>query len=364
MKKHFDIILMVDALFLSALGVVMVYAASAYMAMDRYQDPVFFLKRQITYFVVGVLAMLAMANFNYAHLRWAVFPLLFASLVLMVLVLVPGIGVKVGGAQRWIQLGGVTFQPAEVTKIGLILYIAHSLKKKQEKMKDFVYGFTPYVVILGVFFILLILQPDLGTAVSLSAVVLSMLFMAGARLRYLLSLALVSIPVMYILIMGEGYRRRRFFAFLDPWKDASDSGFQIIQSFLAIGSGGLTGMGLGEGKQEFLFLPAPHTDFIFAIIGEQLGFVGAVTVVLAFALFLYRGLLISVRSVDPFGRYVALGLTLMISLQALINLAVVVGLLPTKGITLPMVSYGGSSLLMTFIGVGILLNVSKWTRVS
>jgi cell division protein FtsW len=247
--------------------------------------------------------------------------------------------------------------------VALIIYMANSLKKKQEKMKDFVYGFTPYVVIMGIFFMLMVLQPDLGTAVGLSVVVLTMLFMAGARLRYLVSLVLVSVPIMYILIMGEGYRRKRFFAFLDPWKDASDSGFQIIQSFLAIGSGGLTGMGLGEGKQEFLFLPAPHTDFIFAVIGEQLGLVGALMVVAAFAIFLYRGLLISVRSVDPFGRYMALGLTLMVSVQALINIGVVVGLLPTKGINLPMVSYGGSSLLMTFVAVGILLNVSKWTRV-
>jgi cell division protein FtsW len=362
MKKTFDKVLMADVLFLCAFGVVMVYAASAYMAMDVYKDPVFFLKREILFVFIGLGAMLLMANINYVHLRYLVFPLLLVCLALMILVLIPGIGVRVGGAQRWLQVGGFQFQPSELTKIGLILYMAHSLKKKEGKIKDFAYGFTPYVVILGVFFMLMILQPDLGTAVSLSLVVLLMLFMAGARLRYLGSLVLLSIPILYILIMGEGYRRRRLSAFLDPWKDATGAGFQIIQSFLAIGSGGSTGVGLGQGHQEFLFLPAPHTDFIFAVIGEQLGFIGAVMVVAAFALFCYRGMMISLRSVDPFGRYLALGLTGLVSIQACLNLAVVVGLLPTKGLTLPLISYGGSSLLMTLIGVGILLNISKWTR--
>ncbi|NOY52467.1 MAG: putative lipid II flippase FtsW [Deltaproteobacteria bacterium] len=362
MKKSFDKILMADVLFLCVLGVVMVYSASAYMAMDLYHDEYFFLKREMIFALLGLCGMFLAANFNYVHLRYFVFPFLGLCLFLMILVLIPGIGVKVGGAQRWLQVGGVKFQPSEMTKLGLILYMAHSLKKKEGKIKDFAYGFTPYVVILGVFFMLMLLQPDLGTAVSLAAVVMLMLFMAGTRLRYLFSLVLVSIPLLYVLIMGAAYRRRRFMAFLHPWKDAAGAGFQIIQSFLAIGSGGVIGTGLAQGHQERLFLPEPHTDFIFAIIGEELGFIGAVIVVAAFAIFLYRGMLIALRSVDPFGRYLALGLTGMVSIQALLNLSVVVGLLPTKGLTLPLLSYGGSSLLMTFIGVGILLNISKWTR--
>jgi cell division protein FtsW len=306
--------------------------------------------------------MLITANMNYVYLRWVIIPLLVLSLFLMVLVLIPGFGVEVGGARRWLRFGGFSFQPSELTKVGVIIYIAHSLMRKQEKLGDFVNGFVPYVVVLGVFFMLLLLQPDLGTAVSLAAGILLMLFMAGTRLRYLFSLLVLSVPLLYILVMSEEYRRQRFLAFFDPWKDASGSGFQIIQSFLAMGSGGLTGVGLGEGRQEFLFLPEPHTDFIFAVIGEQFGFIGALLVVAAFALFFYRGMLISIRSVEPFGRYLALGLTGMISLQALINFGVVVGLLPTKGLPLPMVSYGGSSMMMTLISVGILLNISKWTR--
>ncbi len=362
MRRSFDKILMADVLFLSVLGVVMVYSASAYMAMDLYQDEYFFLKREILFALLGLCAMFLAANVNYIHLRHFVFPFLGLCLVLMILVLIPGLGVKVGGAQRWLQVGGIQFQPSEMTKLGLILYMAHSLQKKEGKIKDFAYGFTPYVMILGVFSILMLLQPDLGTAVSLAAVVMLMLFMAGTRLRYLFSLVLLSIPLLYALIMGAAYRRRRFTAFLDPWKDAAGAGFQIIQSFLAIGSGGLAGTGLAQGHQERLFLPEPHTDFIFAIIGEELGFIGAVVVVAAFVIFFYRGMRIALRSVDPFGRYLAFGLTGMVSIQALLNLGVVVGLLPTKGLTLPLLSYGGSSLIVTFIGVGILLNISKWTR--
>ncbi|MEK6775363.1 MAG: putative lipid II flippase FtsW [bacterium] len=362
MKQSFDKILLTDVIILSAVGIIMVYAASAYTAMVRFHDPFYFLKKELLFFVMGIAGMLVMANINYVHLRWMVFPILILCLLLMILVLVPGIGIEVGGAQRWLRVGMFTFQPSELTKLGLVGYIAHSLMRKQDKLKDFANGFVPYVVIMGIFFMLMMMQPDFGTAVSLAAVIMMMLFMAGTRIRYLFGLVLVSLPLLYVMIMNEGYRRERFLAFCDPWKDASGAGFQIIQSFLAIGSGGLTGVGLGEGRQEFLFLPEPHTDFIFAVIGEQFGFIGALLVVAAFALFFYRGVLISIRSVDPFGRYLSLGLTAMISIQALINFGVVVGLLPTKGLTLPLISYGGSSLVMTLIGVGILLNISKWTR--
>lgn len=363
-KRSFDKILLADVVILAALGIVMVYAASAYTAMVRFHDPFHFLKKEMLFFLFGLGAMMVMANINYIVLRHLVFPLLGLCLVLMILVLIPGFGIEAGGARRWLSAGGFTFQPSELTKIAVVLYMAYSLVKKQDRLDDFVYGFLPYVVIMGIFVMLMILQPDLGTAVCLAAAVMMMLFMAGARLRHVLTVFFLSVPLLYLLVMSEEYRRQRFLAFRDPWSDASGSGFQIIQSFLAIGSGGLTGVGLGEGRQEFFFLPEPHTDFIFAVIGEQLGFIGALFVVGAFGLFFYRGMMISMRSVDPFGRYLALGLTAMISIQALINLGVVVGLLPTKGLPLPMVSYGGSSLVTTLIGTGILLNISKWTRVS
>ncbi len=364
MKQSFDKVLLTDVIVLSVVGIVMVYAASAYTAMVRFHDPFYFLKKEFIFFMIGIAGMLIMANINYIYLRWLVFPILILCLFLMILVLVPGIGIEVGGARRWLRVGTLTFQPSELAKFGLVIYIAHSLMRKQDKIKDFTYGFVPYVVIMGIFFMLMMLQPDFGTAVSMAAVILLMLFMAGTRIRYLAGLFLVSLPLLYAMIMSEGYRRDRFLAFCDPWKDASGTGFQIIQSFLAIGSGGLTGVGLGEGRQEFLFLPEPHTDFIFAVIGEQFGFIGALLVVAAFALLFYRGMLISIRSVDAFGRYLSLGLTTMISIQALINFGVVVGLLPTKGLTLPLISYGGSSLVMTLFGAGILLNISKWTRVT
>lgn len=361
-KQSFDKILLADVFFLTGIGIVMVYAASAYSAMVRFHDPFFFLKKELLFFLIGLVAMVVMANFNYIYLRWLVYPLLIICFILMILVVIPGFGIEVGGARRWLKVGTFTFQPSELTKVVLIIYMAHSLMRKEGKVQDFVYGFVPYMVILGVFFMLLMLQPDLGTAVCISAGILLMLFMAGTRLRYLFGLVLASIPLLYFLVMSEEYRKQRMLAFCDPWKDASGSGFQIIQSFLAIGSGGVTGLGLGEGRQQFLFLPEPHTDFIFAVIGEQFGFIGAVLVVSAFALFFYRGMMISLGSVEPFGRFLALGLTGMISLQALINCGVVVGLLPTKGLTLPMISYGGSSLVMTLVGAGILLNISKWTR--
>jgi len=362
MKHSFDKILLADAVALAALGVVTVYAASAYTAMVRFHDSVFFLRKELPLFGLGLLGMLLLANIDYIHLRWAVYPLLLVSLILMVLVLVQGVGVEAGGARRWLRFGGVRFQPAELAKLALVLYVAHSLPRKAERLHDFVYGLLPYVVVTGTFVRLMLLQPDLGTAVCLSATVFLLLFAAGAPQRFLGAGLLLSLPLAYFLIMTEPYRKERVLAFLDPWKDPTGAGFQIIQSFLALGSGGWTGVGLGEAKQPLLFLPEPHTDFIFAVIGEQFGFVGAVLVLGAFALYFFRGIRIALGSVDPFGRYLALGLTLTVSLQALVNCAVVVGLLPTKGLPLPLVSYGGSSMVTTLAGTGILLNVSKWTR--
>lgn len=355
---RYDRILLVMALTLLGIGIAMVYSASAVIALKKFDDPLFYLKRQILWAVLGGLGLYAAFRIDYHRLQpWAL-PVLIVSLVLLLLVFIPPLGREIHGTRRWIQFAGLSFQPAEQAKLALILYTASMLVKKGERIADFVYGFFPHVVLLGVFFILIVLQPDLGSAVVLAFLVLTLLFLGGSRPAHLLSLGVFLVPFLYQLISGVGYRWKRVLAFVDPWQDPTGAGFQIIQSFLALGSGGLMGSGPGEGKQKLFFLPEPHTDFIFALIGEEWGLIGGLVVIGLFLVILWRGTRIALRAPDPFGAYLAAGLTLMIALQALANLAVVVGLVPTKGLPLPFVSFGGSALLVNLVGIGILLNIS------
>lgn len=262
---------------------------------------------------------------------------------------------------RWLKIQSVSFQPSEFAKLGLIIFLAYFLTKKDEKIRSFSFGFLPTVLLSGLVVVLVAKEPDLGAALFLSAMVFLLLFVSGARVIYLTGALLLTIPVVYYLFMSVGYRYKRLMSFIRPWEDPTGTSFQIIQSFLSFGSGGLFGLGLGEGRQKLFFLPAPHTDFIFSVIGEELGLVGAIMVVLLFFVFTVRGIQIGFSLDDRFGAYLALGVTLMISLQAVINMAVVLGLLPTKGLTLPFISYGGTSLITNLVGVGILLHLS--TRV-
>ena len=354
-----DYTLLAVTMTLALVGLVMVFSASAIVAGNRFQDPGFFLKRQVAWLALGLLLMHLTSRIDYPLWKKLSIPMLFGMLLLLVMVLVPGLGVAAKGARRWLRLGPISMQPAEMVKLVTVIYIAAYLTKKGDKITSFREGLLPALIVLGLLSGLVLLEPDLGTVVVLGLVTVGMCFLAGARVSHLLTLGLCAIPVVLVLVLGSSYRRQRLMTFLAPWKDAGDAGFQITQSFLAFGSGGPFGVGLGEGKQKLYFLPEAHTDFVLALVGEELGLVGTVTVILLFAVFVWRGFQIATRARVPFGRYLGMGITLLIGGQALVNAAVVTGLLPTKGLTLPFVSYGGSSLVVSLIGVGVLLSISR-----
>ena len=358
--EEYDRTILLVVIALTCLGVVMVYSASAVMADKRMHDGFYFLKRQGGFAAVGMMIMLVTMQVEYhAWRRWAV-PLLGVSLLLLGAVLIPGLGGSAGGSSRWIKLfAGFRFQPSELAKIALIIYMAFALERKQDKIKSFGAGFFSYMIILMVLLTLVLMQPDLGSAVTLFLVAFAMLFAAGARKTYIFSVILLSLPFFYLLVMNVAYRKRRIMAFLNPWNDPQNTGYQIIQSLMAMGSGGPFGRGLGEGTQKLFYLPEAHTDFILAVIGEELGYVGVLVVVGLFAVLVERSVGIALNARDSFGRSVALGISVLLGVEASINMGVVTGLLPTKGLALPFVSYGGSSLLVTLFAVGILLNISS-----
>ena len=357
-KRRFDYILLMVALGLVGIGIVMVYSTSAIIAGDRFGDPYYFLRRQALYAGAGFLLMIMMMFIPYEILKRFAYPIFILSVLLLIAVLIPGIGHRAGGSMRWLKIGGFTFQPSEFAKLGLIIFLAYFLTKKEEKIRSFSFSFLPTILLSGLVIALVLKEPDFGAALFLTAMVFILLFISGARVIYIAGAFLLSAPVVYVLLMNAEYRYKRLISFIRPWEDSTGTSFQIIQSFLSFGSGGLFGLGLGEGRQKLFFLPAPHTDFIFSIIGEELGLVGAVGVVLLFFILAFRGIQIGISIQDKFGSYLALGITLMISLQAVINMGVVLGLLPTKGLTLPFISYGGTSLIANFIGLGILLHLS------
>lgn len=350
--------ILMASLLLTGFGVVSVYSASAIVAMDRHQDPYFFLRRQMTYATFGVLAMLVAMQIDSRHLqRWAPLSLIF-TLILLGLVFVPALAKEAGGAKRWLQVGRFSFQPAEFAKLTLVLYLAHHLAAHQFRRSGFLRHYLLLAAVIGTLFSLTLLQPDLGTAVLLLGIAVIVLFIGGVPLRYLVCSLLVTLPFLYIALVHVGFRWRRLLAFWDPWSIRQDAGFQIVQSLLAFGNGGLVGVGPGAGKQKLFFLPEAHTDFVFAVIGEEFGFIGSIAVLALFGVLLWHGMAVAWRSQNLFARYLASGITGMVLLQAVMNVAVVVGFLPTKGLPLPFVSYGGSSLVVTLTAVGILLGIS------
>lgn len=344
---------------LALVGLVMVFSASAIVAGNRFQDPGFFLKRQVAWLAFGLVLMQLASRIDYTLWKKLSIPMLACMLLLLALVLVPSLGVSAKGARRWLRIGPLSVQPAEMVKLVVVIFMAAYLTRKGDKITLFREGLLPAMIVIGLLSGLVLLEPDLGTVVVLGLVTVGMCFLAGARVSQLLALGLCAVPIVLGLVLGSSYRRQRLMTFLAPWKDASDAGFQITQSFLAFGSGGPFGVGLGEGKQKLYFLPEAHTDFVLALVGEELGFIGTGVVTLLFAFFVWRGFQIAARARVPFGRYLGMGITLLIGGQALVNAAVVTGLLPTKGLTLPFVSYGGSSLVVSLMGVGILLSISR-----
>jgi cell division protein FtsW len=351
------------AMVLLSAGVVMVYSASAIVAADRFHDPYFFLKKQLFWALLGAGAMLAAARVDYRYLEKLVVPALIVAGVLLVLVLVPPFGQSINGTRRWIRFGVVSFQPAELAKLALVVYLAAFVARRQEQLGDLRRGLLPPLLVAGLFAALVFVQPDLGNCLTLIALTFGLFYLAGSPARYLAWAVAPALPLLAIAIYAAPYRLRRITAFWDPWSDPRGSGFQIIQSWLAFGNGGLLGQGVGGSRQKLFYLPESHTDFIFAIVGEELGFVGATAFVALFAILIWRGLRIGLRTAEPFGAYLALGITLLLATQTLVNLGVVTGLLPTKGLPLPFLSFGGSALLMTMLSTGVLLNISQQAHV-
>jgi len=338
-------------------GVEMVFSPGAAFAAKTYGDWTYFLKREAVYSGAGLLAFVVGMRLDYSVYRRLAYPLLFLSMVMLAVVL--KVGPAINGAVRWFRWGALSFQPSELAKFALVLYLAVLLARKAEKVKDFSMGFLPPLVMTGIFLLLLLKQPDLGTAVIIGVTALGLLFVAGTRSSYILLSVLVAAPIGWkVFIAGEPWRMRRFLAFLYPWQFRRDTGYQLYESLISVGSGGLWGQGLGQGHQKLFFLPEAHTDFILAIIGEELGLVGVLAVLLAFTVLVWRGLRAAARARDAFGCYLAFGVTLLFGLQALVNMGVVLGLLPTKGLPLPFVSYGGTALVMSLFMAGVLANIS------
>ncbi len=354
-----DQILLIVTITLALVGLVMMFSASAVVAGKKFDDSWYYLKRQLVWLTFGLTLLHVISRIDYVWWKRLSFPLIGFIAVLLIIVLIPSITGMKNGARRWLLLGPISIQPAEMAKLISVIYLAAYLARKEDRLQHFSTGLLPPLLIIGFLGVLVLREPDLGTVVVLALVTGGLLFVGGARMVHLSTMALCAIPIGLALVLMSDYRRPRLMAFLNHLSDPSNGGHQITQSFLAFGSGGLFGVGLGEGKQKLLFLPEPHTDFVLALVGEELGFVGTAVIIFLFVVFIIRGFQISTRARTPFGRYLGMGITTLIGIQALINACVVTGLLPTKGLTLPFVSYGGSSLVVSLTGVGILLSISR-----
>lgn len=357
-----DTVLVSAVLSLLALGIVMVYSASAVSAEVHFDDSYYFLKRQLMWTAIAICAMVFAMRIDYHVWKRLAVPILAVTVILLLLVLVPGLGKVVNGARRWLGAGGFYLQPSEIAKLGMAIFTAAYLTASVGRIKLFWRGLMPILAVLAGIFALILSEPDLGTALAIGVMVFVLLFSAGARVMHLASLGMVALVGVAAAVWLEPYRMKRIFAFLDPWSDPLGSGYHIIQSLYAIGSGGLFGVGLGRSREKFLYLPEPHTDFIFSILGEELGLIGTLTVIMLFFLFAWRGMRTAMHAPDVFGSLLAVGLTSMIVVQAIMNIAVVTASMPVTGIPLPFLSFGGSALIFTMTGVGILLNISRQIR--
>jgi cell division protein FtsW len=340
-------------------GVTMVLSTSYLYADERFADGTYFFRKQLIALGAGMVGLIACSLLSAPAYRRLAYPLLAATVLILVVVVVPGIGVLRGGARRWLSVAGLTFQPAELAKLALVLYLAHSMAKKEEHIKSFTLGVLPHLIVAGLCLGLLLLEPDFGTALILGMLLYAMLFVGGVRISHLLATGLVALPALLYIMITAPYRLRRLVSFLDPWADPQNTGFQVIQSLIAFGSGQFVGRGLGEGRQKLFYLPEAHTDFVFSVIGEEVGFIGALAVLALFGVIVVRGLRLAGKIEEPFEQYLAFGLTMLIGLQALIHMGVVMGIMPAKGLVLPFISYGGSALVTNLMEAGILLSLSR-----
>ena len=354
-----DLMIFIITLALLSLGIVMVFSASSVTAYHELGDAYHYLKRQSLWAAIGLVALVICMNIDYHLWLRLAGPLIVVSIVALAVVLVPGIGITISGSRRWLGAGPVRVQPSEFAKLSVVIFLAAYLSTSPDRVKSVVRGIFVPLILVGMCAVLVLREPDLGTSIGMAATAWLMLLIAGGSPGWLVGLAAMTAPVIYLYARHDPVRMRRLTSFLDPWADPLDSGFHIIQSLLALGSGGLVGTGLGLSRQKFYYLPEQHTDFIFAIIGEELGFLGAALVVFLYAIFAWRGFRASLNAPDSFGSLLAAGITIMVALQAAMNIAVVTGSMPITGITLPLISSGGSSLVPMLAGVGILLNITR-----
>jgi len=357
-SEPIDFILFSTILLLVGIGVIMVYSASSYSTSNNpaINDGMFYLKKQALWAALGLGCMIFIMNIDYHVLKKYTKLIMILTVLLLCVVFAFS---PVNGARRWIPLGFASIQPSEIAKYTVVLYLAASLDKKGMKIKSLIQGILPYLLVSGFFAGMVLAEKNLSIAAVIMGVTIIALFVAGARIPHLLGVVSCVIPVGVAFILFEPYRLARLMNFLNPWKDARGDGYQLIQSLLALGSGGIFGAGLGQSRQKCFYIPEPHTDFIFAIIGEELGIIGCALIILLFAVFIWRGLVTAANAKDKFGKLLATGVTSVIAIQAIINIAVVTGSMPVTGVPMPFISYGGSSLIFNLVAVGVLLNVSK-----
>ena len=357
-KLKSDRVLFLTTILLIGLSIVMVYSASVVPAMARYQQPYLFVTKQAIWGALGVVLLGVVMRIDYRHYREPLFIWCCLGVVTLALVAVL-FSPPINNARRWFSLGGFGIQPSELAKLVAIVFIAAVLERRMSRINDIGHSLMPIGLVVTLLVGLILLEPDFGTAMSLALIAAVMIFAAGLRYAYILGLLLVGLPVAAMLILGSDYRSKRMLSFLNPWEDPLGGGYQVIQSLIAVGTGGVSGLGFMNGVQKLFYLPEAHTDFIYAVISEELGLIGATLVLLCFCVIAWRGIRIAVHAPDAFGGFLALGLTTTIAVQAFVNISIALGLMPTKGIPLPLVSFGGSSLLISMVGVGVLLNVSQ-----
>jgi len=356
---RFEINLLIPVLILVGIGIIMVYSSSSAVALKKFGNDYYFFKKQAVFSILGVIALVLCRNFPLKLLSSLAYPLLCLAFLFLIALQIPGVGISVGGAVRWLHFGGLSFQPSEFTRFALIVYLAYSMSKKQDKLGDFYIGFLPHVIVLCIFISLIFFQPDFGSAVILGMITWIMMFVGGVRIKHLLSSLIVLVPVASVFLISAEYRIQRLVSFWDPWQHAADGGYQLIHSLMAFGTGGVFGAGIGNSYQKLFYLPEPHTDFIFSVIGEEVGLSGIMGIMGLYIVIVLKGIKIAMNAKEHFASFLALGLTAAIGIQVCVNMGVTLGLLPTKGLALPFLSYGGTSLLLNMVSIGILMNIDK-----
>lgn len=361
-SNNIDFTLLITILILLAIGVAMVFSASSISSQLKYGDKYFFLKSQGQYAILGIVVMLFLSRVNYKLLGKFSPLLTLISFVLLLLVFVPGIGLRLNGALRWIKVGPMTMQPSEFAKFTLVLFMANSISVKKDKIRTFTQGVLPYIILMGLYCVLIVLEPNKSMAIIFVLLTFTLLFSAGAKIWHLAIWGLPLIPGAIYIFLKDQYSLNRITSYMNPWADPQNTGYQAIQSLLALGSGGIFGLGLGNSRQKFFYIPEPQNDFIFSVIGEELGFIGTVTILILFLLLIWRGMRIAINCPDSFGCLLATGIVCMVAIQVVLNIAVATVTIPTTGVSLPFISSGGTSLLFVMANMGILLNISKHVK--